>query len=85
MNYKIKISRESKKFLKKLPAPTQKRILKKIIPLEKNPYPSESKQLKGEDTLYRIRIGQFRVIYSVESHILTISIIKIAHRKDVYK
>ncbi|MEI8204457.1 MAG: type II toxin-antitoxin system RelE/ParE family toxin [Bacteroidota bacterium] len=53
--------------------------------LSENPHPSGSKKLKGSTNEYRIRIGSYRVIYTIINKILTITIIKIAHRKNIYR
>ncbi|HAN17181.1 MAG TPA: type II toxin-antitoxin system RelE/ParE family toxin [Bacteroidales bacterium] len=50
-----------------------------------NPYPKGYKKLKGSDKDYRVRIGDYRILYSVYDNVLIVEVIKIAHRKDVYK
>ena len=82
--YKIIFQKSAGKALEKIPNSISERILLKINTLKENPYPQGVKKLVGSDSLYRIRIGEYRVIYSVFQQILTIEIIRIGHRKDVY-
>lgn len=62
------------------------RIILKSESLAENPYPSGVKKLKGsEDIFWRVRVGNYRVIYSVDDEIKIIDIRKVGHRKDIYK
>lgn len=85
MNYHIEFLAAAKKNLKKLEAPIQKRLIKDIEKLSINPRPSGTKKLSGEDNTYRIRVGDYRILYHIQDHILYILILKIGHRKDVYQ
>ncbi|GAI91672.1 unnamed protein product, partial [marine sediment metagenome] len=60
-------------------------ISNKISSLAENPYPEGYKKLKGSENDYRIRIGNYRIVYSIYNEILTIEVIKISHRKDIYR
>ena len=61
--YKIIIKKKAKKFIDKLPMPTKKRIIEAINLL---PYGSDIKQMKGHDDLFRLRVGDYRIIYTVQ-------------------
>ena len=61
------------------------RILQAVENLAKNPYSSDSKKLVGSDSIYRICVGDYRIIYNIESSILTIEIIKVGHRREIYR
>ena len=84
VKYKILIKRSVEKDLLKIPKKDVKKILEIIEALAENPYPSNVKKLSYQEK-YRIRYRQYRILYQIEKEILTIYIIKIAHRKDVYK
>ncbi len=84
MNYKIIIPREVKKDVRKFPLSLLRRINRKIFELENNPFPPDSIKLAGDLNLYRIRVGDYRVIYSVETVVKIIEIKRIAHRRQVY-
>jgi mRNA interferase RelE/StbE len=86
MIYQIIIQDSVEKELKQLPQNEFKKIQKTILSLATNPYPRGSLKLEGsKEKLYRVRKGDYRIIYSVNHNIVTITILKIAHRKDVYK
>lgn len=85
MNYKIKFAKQAAKQLKALPHQEQQKLKTKIDNLENNPRPSGVVKLSGEENLYRIRVGNYRIIYSIQDAILLILIVKIGHRKDVYR
>lgn len=61
------------------------RILKKVENLTNNPFPHGFCKLKDSTKSYRIRVGNYRVIYQVEKEIITVIIVAVRHRKDVYK
>ena len=69
----------------KLGEPTQNKIFDKIYTLELDPRPSGCKKLKGEEHLYRVRIGDYRVLYDVLDDVLVVLVITIGDRKDVYE
>lgn len=83
--YKIEIAQSAEKALYRLPKDTLKRILKKILELAENPFPAGVRKLSGMEHTFRVRIGSHRVIYDVYEKIITIIILKIGHRKDVYR
>ena len=84
-DYKIEFLKSAKKELSKLPRNVQERIRDKIDTLKTNPYPSDVKKLKNGQGRLRIRIGDYRIIYKVEKNILVILVIKIAHRRQIYR
>jgi mRNA interferase RelE/StbE len=83
--YEIEIAPAAERALKKLPADVQKCIVKAILKLEVNPRPSGVKKLTGEDDLYRIRISDYRVIYQIRDGELIILVVRVAHRREVYR
>ncbi|MCU0326370.1 MAG: type II toxin-antitoxin system RelE/ParE family toxin [Spirosomaceae bacterium] len=85
MKYKVIISNSAEKELSKLPKEVILKIKQKVIQLADNPFISGYKQLKGsQDKFYRIRVGNYRIIYSVQNNELIITIIKIGHRREIY-
>ena len=83
--YQLNLLEEPRKFLKKL---RDKKLLlslsHKIEELKYNPFPINSKKLKN-DLGYRLRIGDYRILYTVDNVIQIIEIYKIGHRKDIYR
>ncbi len=84
MLYDIQIKRKAQKSLAKIPEPFQENIITAIQSLATNPHPQNSKKLQGRPA-YRIRIGQYRVIYEIDDGALTILVINVGHRKNIYK
>lgn len=83
--YKLEISRSAEKQLKKLPVHHRKRVAEAILELASDPYPRGSRQLSGYDDVFRVRVGLYRILYSVAKTRLVIIILKVGHRKDVYR
>jgi mRNA interferase RelE/StbE len=69
----------------RLPAKVRGRIVETLEELRKDPRPSGYVKLKGEDNLWRIRVGQYRVVYAIEDDVLTVLVVRVSHRKDVYR
>ncbi len=85
MTYEIIIKPSVEKAFAKLPKNQQSKILSALELLAENPRPQGTKKLKSTLELYRYRVGDYRIIYSIEDNILTVNIVKIGHRSDVYK
>jgi mRNA interferase RelE/StbE len=84
-DYSVEFLRTALKELAKLPVEVKQRIASKIEELKTNPYPPGVKALKNGEGRLRLRVGDYRVIYRVEADQLVIVIIKIGHRKNIYK
>lgn len=84
--YKLEFSREALKFLHTLDSSSSQRLIKKIKELTSNAENLNLKKIKSSRyNLYRLRIGNYRTIYSIEHDRITIFIIAIGHRKDIYE
>ena len=83
-NYKILIKPSAKKELEKLPKKDLQKIVVKIQDLSSDPRPIGSEKLSGDDK-YRLRQGNYRIVYSIEDEQLIIFVIKIGHRRDIYR
>ena len=82
--YEIFFKESVWKDLKKIPNRELKRILSRVEKLGDDPRPVGCEKLTGEE-LYRIRHGNYRIIYSIQDNELTVCVIKVGHRKDVYR
>ena len=83
--YRVTISRSAIKELRSLPGKIIQKISEKIDSLAENPRPTGSKKVKGtKANLWRIRVGDYRVIYEIDDEIKIVDVVKIGHRKDVY-
>jgi len=84
--YTVRFTTKSEKDIKKLSSPVQKRVLKKISQLETNRKPAQLKLLIGiKITKYRLRIGDYRILFDIYEQDKAILILRIGHRKDVYR
>ena len=81
-NYKILIKTSAAKELKRLPKKDVQLIISKIQSLSKEPRPCGCEKLSAQER-YRIRLGNYRIVYSIEDDKLIVYVIKIAHRSDV--
>ena len=84
MKYKIFIEKSALKNLSKIPLQDQSRVINSIQNLSKNPRPPGNKKLSGRNA-WRIRVGNYRVIYEIHDDRLIILVISIDHRKDIYR
>lgn len=83
-DFSIRFARSARKELEALPNSVVQRIFEKIEALAINPRPTGCKKLKGSMNLWRIRIGDYRVIYSILEKLIRVEIIAIRHRSDAY-
>ncbi|XVN41499.1 MAG: type II toxin-antitoxin system RelE/ParE family toxin [Rickettsia endosymbiont of Argas persicus] len=82
--YKIVLAPNAQRQLKKLSKQLQSTIILKLEELRTTPLPVGIKRLSGINNLYRLRVGDYRVIYQVEHKILLVLILKIGNRSEVY-
>ncbi len=83
--YDIYIERTAERDLKKLSAETFKRIIPQIKALADNPRPAGCRKITGSKSDWRIRVGYYSVIYEIEDEIKIIRIMRVKHRRDVYR
>jgi len=82
--YKIEIKRSAVKEIERLPAKELKRVLRIIESLAFDPRPHGCKKLSHQEK-YRLRSGNYRILYQIEAERLIVFIVKVGHRKDVYR
>lgn len=84
VKYKIEFKKSAVKELNEFDSKVIKRIISKIKTLASNPRPEGCIKLTSEER-YRIRIGNYRILYEIIDDLLIIYLVKVAHRKDAYK
>lgn len=85
MAYKVELGPQAEKFFEKTKDEALlDRIEKKLLLLEKDPIPKGSKLIRGS-RFQRIKVGDYRIIYEIKSKVLLVLVIRIGHRRDVYK
>ena len=86
MRYKVEISESAEKSLEKITKKDRLKILEKIDALELDPMPEGNIKLKGyKEALYRIRSGNYRVVYSIKQDVLIVLVVEIGHRREIYR
>jgi mRNA interferase RelE/StbE len=83
--YEIQFTRAAERALAALPKDDMRRVDEAIVGLVENPLPPGSKKLKGADGLYRIRVGDYRLVYSIEAERLVILVVNVGHRRDIFR
>ena len=84
-SYRIEVSATAEKQIRKLRREDQVRVLRAIQLLATDPAPPGSRKVRGYESVFRIRVGTYRILYRVEGRRLLIIILKIGHRRDVYR
>ncbi len=82
--YKIEIKKSAVKEIEGLPRKDIQAVLSKIYALGDDPRPHDCKKLSSQEK-YRVRCGDYRILYSIEDKVLIVYVVKVAHRKDVYR
>ena len=86
MTYQVLIEARAAKQLEKLPKPVVERIDNAIVSLSANPRPFSSKMLRGRfKEGWRLRIGDYRVLYRIDDQSHEVSILKVGHRREIYR
>lgn len=83
-SYSVLIKASAAKELERLPDRLRRQLIKRIQALGGNPRPVGAEKLTGEE-LYRVRQGDYRVVYSIEDAVLTVLVIRVGNRRDVYR
>jgi mRNA interferase RelE/StbE len=84
MSYRLDYYPAATRAIEKLPRQLQRRILDRLESLKENPRPPRSIKLTGQDA-YRIRVGDYRIIYTIQDQRLIVLVIDVGHRRDVYR
>jgi mRNA interferase RelE/StbE len=83
--YRIELSKPAVRQFEKLSRAIQTRLKPRIDALAHDPRPQGVKKLAGEDELYRLRVGDYRIIYQIQDKVLLILVVRLGNRKEVYR
>ena len=83
-SYSVVIKRSAAKELEDVPRKDRAKLIAKIQALASNPRPDASEKLAGQDR-YRFRHGDYRVLYEVDDAVVTVTVVRVAHRREVYR
>jgi len=85
VTYKIEFTRAAEKQLADIPRAELKKFARRIEKLAEDPFPPGHEKMKGHEDLYRIRQGDYRILYSIFEGKLLVLIVKIGHRREIYR
>jgi mRNA interferase RelE/StbE len=84
-DYKVRVARSARKSLQAMDRRDSSRIISRLESLTQNPRPPGCAKLEGASCLWRIRIGNYRVVYEIDDTALTVDVSIVRHRRDVYR
>jgi len=84
-SYSVELTRTAEKQLRRFSKRDRNRLVEAIHGLADRPRPHGARKLQGYDDVYRIRVGQYRVVYEVFDDRVIVIVLKVGHRKDIYK
>ncbi len=84
-SYRLEWRRSTRKDLRRIPSTDVVRIIAAAESLAEDPFPTGCVKLSGSERSYRIRVGDYRILYDVQGDCLLIEVIKVGHRKNVYR
>jgi len=83
-SYEIRIKRSAEKEIRALEKKPRRRVVRAIRALADDPRPPGCEKLTAEQA-YRIRVGRYRVVYTIEDQVLVVVVVRVAHRREVYR
>jgi len=85
VSYQLEIKRRAEKELSDLPPKIRRQVLRKILALEEQPRPYNSIPLEGEENAFRVRSGDYRVLYHIDEGARKVTVFRVRHRKEAYR
>jgi len=85
LKYSIELKRSAAKALKKIPRSDRRKIRERIDSLAENLPDPVTTKMKGDNPFHKVRVGDYRIVYEIQESLLVILVLKIGHRKDVYR
>lgn len=83
--YRVEFTRQGARDLRKLSRRDQRRVAARIDALAHDPRPPGVRKLKGGHDIWRMRVGDLRVLYTITEQIVTVTVVRVSHRRDVYR
>ena len=83
--YRVEYSRPAERQFRALPAEAQRRIAPRVNALADAPRPRGTEKLEGGEDLYRLRVGDYRILYQIRGQVLLILVVRVAHRREEYR
>lgn len=83
--YQVEFASRAQRMFRNLTADVQRRLDPAIQALSQDPRPPGCKKLSGEEFLWRIRVGDYRIVYQIQDNELLVLVVKVGHRRDIYR
>lgn len=84
-SYRIEVTATAEKQLEKIRGEDRLRIVRALLSLAVDSRPTGCRRLQGYEDVYRIRVGRYRVLYSIDGTRIIVTVLKVAHRRDLYR
>jgi mRNA interferase RelE/StbE len=84
MSYDIYLKKSAERELQNLPQTLHDRVIKRLEKLQENPRPNDVKKIHGREG-FRVRVGDYRLLYTIDDSKKTVEVVSVAHRRDVYR
>ncbi|NLW50695.1 MAG: type II toxin-antitoxin system RelE/ParE family toxin [Candidatus Brocadiaceae bacterium] len=85
MAYRVEIKASAIKEIAALPKRERRRVISAIEALADDPRPEGTRKLTGAEDAYRVRVGDYRIVYLIRDDVLTVFVVRVRHRRDVYR
>ena len=85
MSHRVVILPRAQKSLAKIPNPFYESIKKRIVSLGDDPRPPGCAKLQGREKAWRIRVGDYRIIYEIDDAVVTVTVVDVGHRREIYR
>ena len=85
MKYTVRMEARALKTLDRLPADLYGRMMRRLAALQETPRPVGVEKLAGPENLYRVRVSDWRIVYAIRDRELVVIVIRIGHRREVYR
>jgi mRNA interferase RelE/StbE len=83
--YRIELSKRAERDFRQLPRNAQRQVARKMEALKEEPRPAGAKQLSATEGIYRVRSGDYRILYRIEDDVLLVLVVRIGDRREVYR
>ena len=85
MPHTVQLAPAAKRQLRKLGRSIQERVVRRLEKLEKDARPPGVEKMEGDESTYRIRMEEYRIVYEVQDKVLVVLVLKVGHRREVYR
>lgn len=83
--YRVELRPAALRDLRKLDANVRRRLATAIDLLARTPRPPGVEKLQGQESRYRVRVGEYRIIYQIEDRVLLVLVVRVGHRREIYR